>query len=123
MTPAQFTDAGAVAQGVGAHLGAGAGVVFAIALLNASMLGACVVSLITAGGLALATSYLRDRRPSSPLAPLTPWQRRTWSAPTLELVKPASPNRPRLLALAILRGYILTIAALLLLKLVGALHA
>ncbi len=41
----------------------------------------------------------------------------------LELVKPATPTRPRLLTLAILRGYIVLIAALLLLKLAGFLPA
>jgi Mn2+/Fe2+ NRAMP family transporter len=246
-----FTDASAVAQGIAAHLGSAAGVVFAIALLNASLLGACVVSLsgsyaigevtgikhslhrswrdartfhasfaaivalaagivllprlplgavttlvqafagillpstlvlllilcndkhllgpltngrwlnataiaaiavvlalstllaittvlphlgiqavllatiglLLAAGLTLVTSYLRNKRPCPPAAPLTPWQRRTWSAPTLELVQPASPSRPRLLALAILRCYILLIATLLLLKLTGVLPA
>ena len=246
-----FTDAGAIAQGIGVHLGAGAGVVFAIALLNASLLGACVVSLsgcyaigevfgikhslhrgwrdattfhatfaaivalavgivllpglplgavttlvqafagillpstlvlllilcndehllgpltngrwldATAGtavalvlglstlltittvlpgvdvetrllttgallalaGLTLTTSWLRHRRPRRSPRLLTPWQRRTWSSPTLELVKPASPTRPRLLALALLRGYVMVIAGLLLLKLAGLLPA
>jgi NRAMP (natural resistance-associated macrophage protein)-like metal ion transporter len=246
-----FTDAGAVAHGIAAHLGTAAGAVFAIALLNASLLGACVVSLsgsyaiaevvgikhslhrswrdaktfhasfaaivalaacvvllprlplgavttlvqafagillpstlvlllilcndkhllgpltngrwlnataITAvavvlalstlltittvlphlginiallattglligSGLALATSYLRNHRSSQPASTLTPWQRRTWSTPTLELVKPVNPAHPRILALAILRGYILTIAGLLLLKLIGVIPA
>jgi NRAMP (natural resistance-associated macrophage protein)-like metal ion transporter len=246
-----FTDAGAVAHGISAHLGPAAGAVFAIALLNASLLGACVVSLsgsyavaevlgmkhslhrswrdarpfhtsfaaiialaagivllprlplgtvttlvqafagillpstlvlllilcndkhllgpltngrslnataitavaivlalstlltittvlprldleaalaatsgaLLAGGLALLTSHLRNRRPSPPENALTPWERRTWSAPALELVKPASPTRPRILALAMLRGYILLIAGLLILKLVGVLPA
>jgi NRAMP (natural resistance-associated macrophage protein)-like metal ion transporter len=242
-----FTDAGAVAQGIGAHLGPAAGAVFSIALLNASLLGACVVSLsgsyaiaevvginhslhrgwrdakafhasfaaivaLAAGivllprlplgavttlvqafagillpstlvlllilcndkhllgpltngrwlnataiaavavvlalstlltittvlphlgiktallatiglligsGIALATSYLQDKRSNQPANTLTPWQTQTWSTPALELVKPANPARPRLLALAILRGYILAIAGLLLLKLIG----
>ncbi len=245
---AHFSDAGAVAHGVAAHLGPTAGAVFAIALLNASLLGACVVSLsasyalaevvgikhslhrtwrdakafhasfaalvalaagvvlaprlplgavttlvqafagillpstlvlliilcndksllgpltngrwlnasaiaavavvlalstlltittalphlgvgdallatgalLLAAGLALTSSHLRNRQSSPPEDELlTPWQRRTWSAPALELVRPASPTRPRVLALAILRFYILTIAGLLLLKLTG----
>ena len=246
-----FADAGAVARGIAAHLGTPAGAVFAIALLNASLLGACVVSLsgsyaiaevvgikhslhrswrdaktfhasfavtvalaagivllprlplgalttlvqacagillpstlvlllilcndkhllgpltngrwlnataiaavamvlalstlltittvlphlsietalfattglLIGGGVALAISYLRNQRPSQPASTLTPWQRRTWTTPTLELVKPANPGRPRVLALAILRGYILLIAGLLLLKLVGVIPA
>ena len=40
-----FTDAGAVTSAIGAHFGSVAGSVFAIALLDASLLGACVVSL------------------------------------------------------------------------------
>ncbi len=246
-----FTDAGAIAQGIGVHLGSAAGAVFAIALLNASLLGAGVVSLsgsyaiaevfgikhslhrsfsdartfhasfaaivtlaasvvlvphlplgaittlvqalagillpstlvlllilcndeqllgpltngrwlnaaagaavavvlalstlltittvlpgveiatallattaiLLVGGVALATSALRNKRPRRPAGHLTPWQRRTWSAPTLELVHPATPTRPRLLALALLRGYILLIVGLLLLKLAGVLPA
>jgi Mn2+/Fe2+ NRAMP family transporter len=247
----RFTDAGVVAQGIGVHLGSGAGAVFAIALLNASLLGAGVVSLSTsyaiaevfgvkdslhrsyrdarpfhasfaaivtiaagvvlvphlplgaittlvqalagillpstlvlllilcndeqllgpltngrwlnaaavaavmivlalstlltittvlpavriatavlattamllAGGLALATSALRNKRPRQAPGHLTPWPRRTWSAPTLELVNAATPTRPRLLALALLRGYILVIAGLLVLTLAGVLPA
>jgi Mn2+/Fe2+ NRAMP family transporter len=77
--------------------------------------------LLIAGGLSLAVSYVRNKRPDAPAGPLTPWQRRTWSTPTLELVKLASPTRPRVLAVAILRCYILLIATLLLLKLAGVL--
>jgi NRAMP (natural resistance-associated macrophage protein)-like metal ion transporter len=40
-----FTNTGAVAHGIAAHLGPAAGAVFVIALLNASLLGASVVSL------------------------------------------------------------------------------
>jgi Mn2+/Fe2+ NRAMP family transporter len=40
-----FTDAGAVTSAIGLHFGPVAGAVFAIALLDASLLGACVVSL------------------------------------------------------------------------------
>jgi Mn2+/Fe2+ NRAMP family transporter len=65
-----FTNAAAVAQGIAAHLGPTAGVVFAIALLNASLLGASVVSL--SGSYAIAevfgtTSATDDRhRPPAP---------------------------------------------------------
>jgi hypothetical protein len=41
----------------------------------------------------------------------------------LELVRPATPSRPRLLALALLRAYVLLIAGLLLLKLAGVITA
>jgi len=40
-----FTDAGAVTSAIAVHFGPAAGAVFAIALLDASLLGACVVSL------------------------------------------------------------------------------
>jgi hypothetical protein len=77
------------------------------------------IGLLLAGALALAVGYALER-PASPSSPeLTPWQRRTWSAPRLELVRPATPTRPRVFALAMLRGYILLITALLLLKLAG----
>jgi Mn2+/Fe2+ NRAMP family transporter len=44
----QFTDAGAVAAGLEAHAGRAAGVMFALALLDASIIGASAVSLSTA---------------------------------------------------------------------------
>jgi NRAMP (natural resistance-associated macrophage protein)-like metal ion transporter len=44
----QFTDVGAVAAGLQAHAGRGAGVMFALALLDASIIGAAAVSLSTA---------------------------------------------------------------------------
>ena len=44
----QFTDAGAVAVGLEAHAGRAAGVMFALALLDASIIGASAVSLSTA---------------------------------------------------------------------------
>ena len=43
-----FTDAGAVARGLEAYAGRGAGVMFALALLDASIIGASAVSLSTA---------------------------------------------------------------------------
>lgn len=79
--------------------------------------------ILLIGGVALAASALRNRRPRPRSGPLTPWQRRTWSSPTLELVEPATPSRPRLLALGLLRAYVLVIAGLLLLKLTGLLSA
>jgi Mn2+/Fe2+ NRAMP family transporter len=44
----QFTDAGAVAAGLEAYAGRAAGVMFALALLDASIIGAAAVSLATA---------------------------------------------------------------------------
>jgi hypothetical protein len=80
---------------------------------------AVTVGMLGTAGSLLALSYVRGRRPRTRAAPLTPWQHRTWSAPPLELVTAPTPTRPRLLALAMLRGYIILIAALLLLKLAG----
>ena len=77
--------------------------------------------LLLTGGLALAISQLRDWQPRPPASPLTRWQRLTWSAPALELVRPPTLTRTRLLTLALLRGYIALIAALLLLKIAGGL--
>ncbi|GAA1255970.1 divalent metal cation transporter [Pseudonocardia aurantiaca] len=49
-TPAfgQFTDAGGVAQGLGTYVNRTAGVLFALALIDASIIGAAAVSLSTA---------------------------------------------------------------------------
>jgi Mn2+/Fe2+ NRAMP family transporter len=43
-----FTDAGAVATGIGLHIGRTAGVFFAVALIDACIIGAAAVSLATA---------------------------------------------------------------------------
>src|ERR1035438_10683898 len=51
---------------------------------------AATAGLLTASGVVLAISHLRNRRPSPPADALTPWQRRTWSAPRFELLTPAS---------------------------------
>jgi len=87
---------------------------FAIAL-------AVTLALLLAAGVVLGASNVRHRRPPRAGASLTPWQRQTWTAPMLELVAPATPTRPRLLALALLRAYVALIAGLLLLKLAGVL--
>jgi hypothetical protein len=79
--------------------------------------------LLLAGGIALAATISRDKPPPIPTSALTPWQKRTWSAPNLELLRPAARARPRLLALALLRAYILLIVALLTAKLIGLLPA
>jgi Mn2+/Fe2+ NRAMP family transporter len=79
------------------------------------------IGLLVAGAVPLAISYLRNPSAGEAASGLTPWQRQTWSTPSLELVKPVTPVRPRILALAILRAYILLIAGLLLLKLLGVL--
>ncbi len=62
------------------------------------------IALLGAAGAALAAGALRDKRPSPADGTFTPWQRRTWSSPMLELIGAAAPSRPKHLALALLRG-------------------
>ncbi len=88
------------------------------------------ILLLCAGALPLGLVILSDSRADGGSAAcddghggtaptLTPWERRTWSTPTLELLRPAKVTRPRVLALALIRGYVLVIVLLLLLKLLG----
>jgi hypothetical protein len=63
--------------------------------------------------------WIRRSAATVPGEPLTPWQRRTWSAVALELVPPVPPTRPRVLALAVLRGYVLVMLVMLAIKLVS----
>ncbi len=62
----QFTDAGAVAVGLQASAGRAAGVMFALALLDASIIGASAVSLSTAYAIGdvLALRHSLHRRPT-----------------------------------------------------------
>jgi Mn2+/Fe2+ NRAMP family transporter len=61
-----FTDAGAVAAGLAAHAGRAAGVMFALALLDASIIGAAAVSLSTAYAIGdvLAVRHSLHRKPT-----------------------------------------------------------
>ena len=66
--PGHFTNAGATAHGLANRLGSAAGAMFAIVLLNASMIGAAAVTLATSyafgdvfGHQALAAPQLRRR--------------------------------------------------------------
>jgi Mn2+/Fe2+ NRAMP family transporter len=62
----QFTDAGALAQGLEARAGRAAGVMFALALLDASIIGASAVSLSIAYAIGdvLALRHSLHRRPT-----------------------------------------------------------
>ncbi|HYZ23903.1 MAG TPA: divalent metal cation transporter, partial [Rhodopila sp.] len=62
----KFTDAGAVAAGLEAHAGRAAGVMFALALLDASIIGAAAVSLSTAYAIGdlFAVRHSLHRRPT-----------------------------------------------------------
>jgi len=61
-----FTDAGAVASGIGRYGGSAAGIMFAIALIDASIIGASAVSLSTAYAIGdvFALRHSLHRRPS-----------------------------------------------------------
>lgn len=63
----QFRDAGAVAVGLGKYLGHAAGVCFAVALIDASLIGAAAVSLSSAYALgdALSVGHSLHRGPRS----------------------------------------------------------
>ncbi len=65
----QFTDAGALAAGLEAHAGRAAGVMFALALLDASIIGASAVSLATAYAIGdvLALNHSLHRKPTDAL--------------------------------------------------------
>lgn len=82
---------------------------------------AATSGLLLAAGAVLAASHLRARPPHRVPDSLTPWQRRTWSAPAFEHIEPARRTRTTLLALGMLRGYVLLVSGLLLLGLVGVL--
>lgn len=75
------------------------------------------LGLLALGGLALAKPLLQQHKRQDATEELTPWQRQTWSSPMLELLEPASATRPRVLGLALLRGYTTLLVALLLIKL------
>ncbi|MTJ84372.1 MAG: divalent metal cation transporter [Telmatospirillum sp.] len=61
-----FVDAGAVASAIGAYVGRGAGVLFALALIDASIIGAAAVSLSTAYAIGdvLSLKHSLHRKPS-----------------------------------------------------------
>jgi Mn2+/Fe2+ NRAMP family transporter len=61
-----FADAGAVASGIGKYAGRAGGMMFAIALINASIIGASAVSLSTAYAIsdALSLKHSLHRKPS-----------------------------------------------------------
>jgi len=61
-----FVDAGAVAAGLGAHVGRAAGILFALALIDASIIGASAVSLSTAYAIGdvLSLKHSLHRKPT-----------------------------------------------------------
>jgi NRAMP (natural resistance-associated macrophage protein)-like metal ion transporter len=63
---ANFTDAGGIAAGLGKHVGPVAGMLFALALIDASIIGAAAVSLATAYAIGdvLAVRHSLHRKPT-----------------------------------------------------------
>ena len=63
----QFSDAGALAKGLAAYAGRTAGVMFALALLDASIIGASAVSLSTAYAIGdvLSLRHSLHRKPAT----------------------------------------------------------
>ncbi|MBV9251306.1 MAG: divalent metal cation transporter [Acetobacteraceae bacterium] len=61
-----FTDAGGIAEGLGRHVGPVAGVLFALALIDASIIGAAAVSLATAYAIGdvLSVRHSLHRKPA-----------------------------------------------------------
>ena len=73
--------------------------------------------LLSAGGVPLAVAGLRSRRRRSPEESLTPWQRLTWSSPPLELIRRPARTSPRVIALVLIRVYVLVVVGLLAIRL------
>ncbi|MBV9413391.1 MAG: divalent metal cation transporter [Solirubrobacterales bacterium] len=85
-----------------------------VSVLDAALLTAPAIAVC--GAALLATlRRVRPRPPSS--TTMTDWQRRTWSARMLELVPAAPATRARMVALALLRAYVLLMIALLAVRL------
>jgi hypothetical protein len=68
---------------------------------------------------ALAAGHGRRSSPGSESSPMSAWQRQTWSAPALERWRPPRRTPPRLVALAVVRVYVLVIVTLLIARLVS----
>ena len=85
-----------------------------VSVLKAAFLTAPVLAVF---GAALAAT-LRAARPPRPASKtMTDWQRLAWSSRMLEMIPAAPATRARLLALALLRAYVLLMIALLAVRL------
>jgi NRAMP (natural resistance-associated macrophage protein)-like metal ion transporter len=82
--------------------------------LNAAVVavGLAGVLLVTLAGCAIG----RERRPTAPAFPGTPWERATWTMPPLEKLPPPARSRARSAGLAVLRVYLVFSAGLVVLK-------
>ncbi|MGO9890807.1 MAG: NRAMP family divalent metal transporter [Solirubrobacteraceae bacterium] len=85
-----------------------------VSVLAAALLTAPAVVVF---GAALAATLRAGRPPGPPSKTMTDWQRRTWSSRMLELIPVAPATRGRLLALALLRAYVMVMIALLAVRL------
>jgi Mn2+/Fe2+ NRAMP family transporter len=119
-TPAfgNFTDAGGVAEGLARHVGPAAGVLFALALIDASVIGASAVSLSTAYAIGdvLAVKHSLHRKPREAVGFYMVYAGLIGLAATLVLL-PGSPLGLLTLAVQVLAGVLLPSATVFLLLL------
>ncbi len=89
------------------------------ALPGLKLPGALILTgaLLSAGAVPLAVAGLRARRQRDRDERLTPWQRLTWSSPPLELIPLPRKTHARVIALAVIRVYVLVVVVLLAIRL------
>jgi NRAMP (natural resistance-associated macrophage protein)-like metal ion transporter len=113
-----FTDAGGIAAGLGKHVGPVAGVLFALALIDASVIGASAVSLATAYAIGdvLAVRHSLHRKPTDALGFYMVYAGLIGLAALLVLI-PGSPLGLLTMAVQVLAGVLLPSATVFLLLL------
>jgi len=113
-----FTDAAGVAEGLARHVGPTAGVLFALALIDASVLGASAVSLSTAYAIGdvLAVNHSLHRKPTEAIGFYLVYAGLIALAAALVLI-PGSPLGLLTLAVQVLAGVLLPSATVFLLLL------
>ena len=114
----KFTDVAGVAEGLAQHVGPTAGVLFALALIDASVIGASAVSLSTAYAIGdvLAVNHSLHRKPSEAIGFYLVYAGLIGLAAALVLV-PGSPLGLLTLAVQVLAGVLLPSATVFLLLL------
>ncbi len=113
-----FTDAAGVAEGLAQHVGPAAGVLFALALIDASVIGASAVSLSTAYAIGdvLAVNHSLHRKPTEAIGFYLVYAGLIGLAAALVLI-PGSPLGLLTLAVQVLAGVLLPSATVFLLLL------
>jgi Mn2+/Fe2+ NRAMP family transporter len=113
-----FTDVGGVAEGLARHVGPTAGVLFALALIDASVIGASAVSLSTAYAIGdvLAVKHSLHRKPRDAVGFYMVYAGLIGLAATLVVI-PGSPLGLLTLAVQVLAGVLLPSATVFLLLL------